>query len=172
MTEFTGEKNKLSSPTKTRREAYLEVQLGSQRVLALLDSGCEQSVVGWTLIKKVLLEPTNKKLSTADGTDIPLLGETTIYFSVSGLETSCRVVVTNVLTELILGMDWLQRNQCVWDFGSNTFVIKGHQGRLSCRRAKQTVRKIIVDDDVVIPGQHTANVSILVTRSSLSHEDR
>ena len=167
-----GEKNGLSSPTKIRREAYLEVQLGSQRVLALLDSGCEQSYVGRTLIKKVPLEPTNEKLSTADGTDIPLLGETTIYFSVSGLETSCRVVVTNVLTELILGMDWLQRNQCIWDFGSSSFVIKGRQSQLRCRKAKQTVRKIIVDDDVVIPGQHTANVSILVTRSSLSHEDR
>ena len=29
-----------------------------------------------------------------------------------------------------------------------------------------------MEDDVVIPGQHTANVSILVTRSSLSQEDR
>ena len=132
-------KNGISSPTKTRREAYLEVQLGTQRVLALLDSGCEQSVIGRTLIKKVPLEPTNEKLSTADGTDVPLLGETTIYFLVSGLETSCRVVVMNVLTELILGIDWLQRNQCVWDFGSNSFVMKGHQSQLSCRRAKQTV---------------------------------
>ena len=136
VTESTSEKNGISSPTRIRREAYLEVQLGTQRVLALLDSGCEQSVIGRTLIKKVPLEPTNEKLSTADGTDVPLLGETTIYFSVSGLETSCRVVVTNVLTELILGIDWLQRNQCVWDFGSNSFVMKGHQSQLSCRKSK------------------------------------
>ena len=167
-----GKENGLSSPTRIRREAYLEVQLGSQKVLALLDSGCEQSVVGRTLIRKVPLEPTNEKLSTADGTDIPLLGETTIYFSVSGLQTSCRVVVTDVLTELILGIDWLRRNQCVWDFGSSSFVMKGRQSQLSCKRPKQTVRRIILEDDVVIPGQHTANVSILVTRSTLGHEDR
>ena len=167
-----GKENGLSSPTRIRREAYLEVQLGSQKVLALLDSGCEQSVVGRTLIKKVPLEPTNEKLSTADGTDVPLLGETTIYFSVSGLQTSCRVVVTDVLTELILGIDWLRRNQCVWDFGSSSFVMKGRQSLLSCKRPKQTVRRIILEDDVVIPGQHSANVSILVTRSTLGHEDR
>ena len=172
MIKFTVKKNGLSSPTRIRREAYLEVQLGSQKVLALLDSGCEQSVVGRTLIRKVPLERTNEKLSTADGTDVPLLGETTIYFSVSGLQTSCRVVVTDVLTELILGIDWLRRNQCVWDFGSSSFVMKGRQSQLSCKRPKQTVRRIILEDDVVIPGQHTANVSILVTRSSLSHEDR
>ena len=121
--------------------SIFRVRLGSQRVLALLDSGCEQFVVGRTLIKNVPLEPTNEELSTADGTDIPLLGETTNYFPVSGFETSCRVVVTNVLTELILDMVWIRRNQCVWDFGSNTFVINGHQGRLSCRGEKQTVPK-------------------------------
>ena len=117
------------------------------------------------------MEPTDEKLSTADGTDIPLLGETMINFSVSGFETSCRVVVTNAITELILGIEWLQKNQCVWDFGSNSFVIKGHLGRLRCKRVKRMVRKILVEDEVVIPEQHTANVPILVTRSSLSHED-
>ena len=110
--------------------------------------------------------------STMPGPDIPLLGETTIYFSVSGLETSCRVLVTNVLTERILGIDWLRKNQCVWDFGCSSFVMKGRQSQLSCKKEKQRVRKIIVDDDVVFPGQHTAYVSILVTRSFPSHEDR
>ena len=162
----------LSSPTKIRREAYLEVQLGSRRVLASLDSGCEQSVVGRNLIKRLPLVPTEEKLSTADGTDIPLLGETTIEFWVSGLPTSCRVVVTDAITELILGIEWLQQNQCVWDFGSNSFVIKGHLGRLRCRRAKERVRRILVDTDVVIPGQHAASVTILLTKSSLGHEDR
>ena len=70
----------LDSPTKIRRKAYLEVQLGTKKILALLDSGCEQSVIGRNLIRKIPLEPTREKLSTADGTDVPLLGETTIEF--------------------------------------------------------------------------------------------
>ena len=81
-------------------------------------------------------------------------------------------MVTDAITELILGIEWLQQNQCVWDFGSNSFVIKGHLGRLRCRRAKKRVRRILVDTDVVIPGQHAASVAILLTKSSLSHEDR
>jgi hypothetical protein len=43
----------LDSPTKIRREAYLEVQLGTKKILALLDSGCEQSVIGRNLIRKI-----------------------------------------------------------------------------------------------------------------------
>ena len=131
-----GTMNGLNTPSRIRREAYLEVKLGTKLILALLDSGCEQSVIGRNLIKKVPLNPTSEKLSTADGADIPLLGETTIEFTVSDCSTNCRVVVTDAITELILGIDWLQRIQCVWDFGSNSFVMKGTHGRLRCRPGK------------------------------------
>ena len=77
----TGTINGLETLPKIKREAYLEVKLGDRRILALLDSGCEQSVIGRNLIKKVPLEPTSETLRTADGSDIPLLGETTIEFS-------------------------------------------------------------------------------------------
>ena len=162
----------LTSPSKIRREAYLDVQMGGRNLLALLDSGCEQSVIGRNLFRKVPLEPTEKKLSTADGTDLPLLGETVIHFSIAVFSTSCRVVVTEAVTDLILGIEWLQKNQCVWDFGSNSFTIKGHRGRLKCRRTKRQLRRILVNEEVVIPGFHTTNVPVLVTRSSLGSADQ
>ena len=158
----------LYSPVKQRREAYLEVQLGPRKILALLDSGCEQSVIGRNLIPKVPLEPTNEKLNTADGTDLPLLGETTIRFSIAGFETGCRVVVSSAITELILGIEWLQANQCVWDFGSNMFEIEGHKGRLRCKRAQRSVRRILVQEDIEVPGNHTTEVPVLITRPSLN----
>ena len=73
------------SPSEVRREGCLEVSLYGRSVLALLDTGCEQSVIGRNLIRKVPLEPTHKTLGTADGSDVPLLGKTTIHFSVAGL---------------------------------------------------------------------------------------
>ena len=167
----TGEMKGLTSPSKIRREAYLEVRLGKRNILALLNSGCEQSVIGRSLIKSVPLEPTQEKLSTADGTDLPLLGETVVNFSVSGFNTGCRVVVSEAITELILGIEWLQRNQCVWDFGSNSFTIHGHYGRLKCQRTKRSLRRILVSDEIVIPEFHTTNVPVLVTRSSLGREN-
>ena len=161
----TVEDNNLSS--KVRREAHLEVKLGDKRILALLDSGCEQSVIGRNLIRHVPLEPTRQKLSTADGTEIPLLGEITIEFSVFGFHTECRVVVSDVITELILGIDWLQKNQCVWNFGSNLFAINGHHGRLRCKKTSHAVRRILVSDEIVIPGWHTLEVPVLITRETL-----
>ena len=167
----TGKLSGLTSPSKIRREAYLDVRMGGRNLLALLDSGCEQSVIGKNLVRKVQLEPTDEKLSTADGTDLPLLGETIIHFSIAGFSTSCRVVVTEAVTDLILGIEWLQRNQCVWDFGSNSFTIKGHRGRLRCRRTRRALRRILVDEEVIIPGFHTTTVPVLVTRSSLDSNE-
>ena len=168
----SGTKDDGNFPVTIRREAYLEIQMNSRKMLALLDSGCEQSVIGRNLVKRVPLEPTNETLSTADGTDVPLIGETTIELSVCGFVTNCRVVVTDVITELILGIDWMQQNNCVWNFGTNSFSIDGHPGRLRCNRASRTVRRILVHDDVVVPGMHTVEVPVLVTRSSLGREDQ
>ena len=116
----------LTSPSKNKTGKLTWMSSSADgSLLALLDSGCEQSVIGRNLVRKIPLEPTEEKLSTADGTDLPLLGETLVHFSIAGFSTSCRVVVTEAVTDLILGIEWLQRNQCVWDFGSNSFTIKG-----------------------------------------------
>ena len=45
----------LNPPMKVRREAYLEILMGSRKTLALLDPGCEQSVIGRNLIRKIPL---------------------------------------------------------------------------------------------------------------------
>ena len=156
--------------SKYEEKRILEVQLGTRKILALLDSGCEQSVIGRSLIRKVPLEPTSEKLSTADGIDVPLLGETTIEFLVSGFQSQCRVVVSEAIDELILGIEWLQTNQCVWDFGSNSFAIEGHKGRLRCKKASKAVRRILVQDEIEISGWYSQEVPVLISRASLNNE--
>ena len=160
----------LNLPIKYEEKRILEVQLGTRKILALLDSGCEQSVIGRSLIRKVPLEPTSEKLSTADGIDVPLLGETTIEFLVSGFQSQCRVVVSEAIDELILGIEWLQTNQCVWDFGSNSFAIEGHKGRLRCKKASKAVRRILVQDEIEISGWYSQEVPVLISRASLNNE--
>ena len=121
-------------------------------------------------MKNISLEPTDEILSTVDGTELPLLRETKIPFTVTGVPTECRVVVTDAITELILGIEWLQANNCVWDFCSNSFSIEGKLGRLHYRRAGNVVRRILVQGDIEIPGLHTLEVPVLVARTSLNHQ--
>ena len=130
-------------------------------------------MIGRNLIRKIPLELTREKLSTADGTDVPLLGETTIEFLVSGFQSQCRVVVSEVIDELIFGIEWPQSNQCVWDLlyksvglGNNYFAIEGLEGRLRCKKVSKVVRRILVQDKIEIPGWHTLEVPVFITRVS------
>ena len=78
--------------------------------------------------------------------------------------------MSEVIDELILGIEWLQTNQCMWDFGSNSFAIEGHKGRLRCKKASKAVRRILVQDEIEILGWHTQKVPVLISRSSLNNE--
>ena len=92
-------------------------------------------------------------------------------FRFFGFHTDCRVVVSDVITELILGIEWLRKNQCVWNFGSNLFAINRHHGRLRCKKPSHAVRRILVQDEIEISGLHTFEVPAFIPRESLKSEN-
>ena len=159
----------LGSPVPSlRREAYLDVHFRGRTVLVLLDSGAERCVIGRQLVSADKLFKTRERLNTADGTPIPLLGELDICFEMSGEPARARVVVSEVITKLILGIDWLQHNRCVWDFGDNSFTMNGHKGRLHCRQGKKSIRRLVVSPDIEIPARQQVEVPVWVTLPSLN----
>ena len=129
--------NDIERPVESRREAYLEIKFRSRKLVALLDSGCEKSVIGRNLIPKDYLKPTKHKLNVANGAPLPILGETVLEFEVPGFKTRAHVVVSDAVTDLILGIEWLQENNCMWDFGRNTFSIQGRVGSLKNKKSQQ-----------------------------------
>ena len=132
-------------------EAYIEIQLNDRSVNALLDTGCDFSVCGRRLIPYVALRSTTRTLYTADGTALPLLGETTLSIGVNGFWVAAEVAVTEVVDGLILGIDWLTKNKCQWNFETSKFAIYDVEVETIPRRAKQSVRRLIVQDDVILP---------------------
>ena len=158
----------LASPTKGRREAYLEIQLRTRRMLALLDTGCDHSVIGRRLIPQLTLKPTTQKLYAANGNELSLLGETTVHFKVGEIRLSAAVVVTEALDELILGMDWLTENNCTWDFGRKSFEVSGQSGIFKDRNCKASVRKLYCDSTIVVPARHQMDIRAWATMPSLS----
>ena len=63
------------SPGKGVNEAYLDVLLNSRYLCALLDTGCEHTVIGRRLFPNAVLQPSKQKLYNASGTEMKLLGE-------------------------------------------------------------------------------------------------
>jgi len=51
----------------------------------------------------------------------------TINFAVADIPLSCRFLVSDAIDEPTLGIDWLERNNCAWDFTRRSLIILGRE---------------------------------------------
>jgi hypothetical protein len=93
-------------------EIYVDASTEGKKVVCLLDTGCERSLTGRKLIPERFLTGTNTNLFAANGTAIPVIGTTCLEFLIDGIKVTANLLVTEVLAELILGIDWLSSNRC------------------------------------------------------------
>ena len=70
---------------------------------------------------------TKVKVYAANGTTIPVLGTITVNFKVAGVPVYCRFLVSDAVDEPMLGIDWLEANDCAWDFVRGTIRIAGKE---------------------------------------------
>jgi len=168
-TEANGTRPNLQSVTNITRgtEVYLDAVVYGRRVSILLDTGCETSVIGENLLPKLHLDETEHRLYAANGTSIPILGETTIEFEVQNETMTTTIVVSPALSEMILGIDFLTANRCRWDFGHGLIELGGRWIRLQSRTPRGAVRRIRSESSMTIPAWHQANVPVKVMWSNL-----
>lgn len=106
------------------------------------------------------LGPTNIRVYAANGTKIPVMGVVTIKFHVAGVPVSCKFLVSDAVDEPMLGIDWLERNDCTWDFVRGTLVISGKEVPLVGRPRKPVIRRVYVMDDVWVPPRTQVDVPV------------
>jgi len=111
-------------------KSYLEITYRGRKTEALLDSGADLSIAGRRFLQEEIL-PTEHHVKTADGTHMPILGESVIHFTVSGMPLQANVIVTGATEEFILGTAWMTANKCDWLFGRNEFFIDGRPVKLT-----------------------------------------
>ena len=89
-----------------KKSTYLTVFWRDKQYNALLDTGCEVSVIGQRLLPKdIQMSPPESDLYAANRTKIPLLGRIKMDFTVEGGDGySVMLVVTNAIDEFILGV--------------------------------------------------------------------
>jgi len=73
------------------------------------------------------LSGTKVKVYAANGTTIPVLGTTNFNFEVAGVPVYCHFLVSDANDEPMLGIDWLEANDCAWDFVRGTIRIAGKE---------------------------------------------
>ena len=131
---------------------YLPMKIAKKDYGALLDTGCEITVIPAKLVRRRQLQQTSRTLIAANGTQIPVIGWTTIKATVGNSVVTISGLVSEHVIEIMLGIDWLKENEAQWDFVKGEVIIDGTTHRLAARRTRGSwSRRIVAAGDFTIP---------------------
>jgi len=146
-----------STPPAVDHDAYLRLSVGHRVYDCLLDTGSEVCLFPERIIDSVAVRRTNRTLKAANGTNIPILGEVTLPVIIGQYTTQVNGLVSQHVSEPMLGIDFLVDNKAVWDFDQSTICIGGSWHLLRSRSDKrQWCRRCVLQEDVVIPARSEA----------------
>jgi len=89
---------------------------------ALLDTGSEKWVITRKLVDEAAMEPAGCRLFVANGTTINAVCEIILNVHVGDLTIPTRFVVSDNVTEPMLGVNWLRLNRIIWDFAKDFYL--------------------------------------------------
>ena len=147
---------------------YLVVHVDGRRHLALLDSGCELSLAPNNLVGRYPLRPTSHHAYAANGSPIHVIGETDIEFESSGHMFFATVLVTEDVSELMLGIAWLTAQYGVWDFYNRTLYVDGIPLPLHTKKSGNMCRRVYVQENVVLAPRQQVDVPSRSTVNNIS----
>lgn len=131
--------------------AYLPVQIYGRQRMALLDSGSNMSLAPATFVRPEDITDSDQLIYAANGTAIRVLGEATLRCRIADMEIEAKCLVTRQITELILGLDWLERQDVHWSFGGRWVDIRGRTLPIYDQSKTGQCRRVIAVRDVKIP---------------------
>ena len=145
----------VSGPRQTS-ETYIDINIRGNIIPALLDTGCDHSVVPRRCVPNVALQSTTMELWAGNGTKISVLGSMKLKFTVKNLSLVADVLVSDSIDEIMLGYDWLSSNGCQRHFDKSVIIIKGMSVSLRSRPTRASVRRVLVRDQIVIDAGHSS----------------
>jgi len=130
---------------------YIRAQIGRKDAFCLVDTGSEKCVITRKLIDEATMEPAGCRLFAANGTTINVVGEIILNVHVGDLTIPTRFVVSDNVTEPMLGVIWLKRNRIIWDFSKDKLLVNGRKFSLISRHSKSLCRRIVSIENTLIP---------------------
>ena len=154
-------RNNVRSTGHTTGQAatYLRARVDGRERDCLLDSGSKVSILPSSLVLRDQLAATSHTLKAANGSEITVLGKTTVPLVTPWYNTTVTGLVTDHVAEVMLGVDWLTENGADWSFKDSSIYLGGHHHRLSARpMGEKWCRRVIAQEDTVIPARSQQNL--------------
>ena len=152
------------------QEVYIQMKIGDENICCLLDSGCQISILPHSLVRGEVMYASSKRMKAANDIEIPVLGEIEINLELGPLILPTRFLVSDHVTEVMLGFDFLKSNKIQWNFDSDELSIQGIDFKLCTAVNSGWHRRVVLETDVRIPSNCEMDVpaSVLVRRLSVA----
>jgi len=94
---------------------------------------------------------------------IPLLGEVTLPIRFGNFESSFTGLVSEHISEVMLGIDWLTENQIVWEFGQSLIRVANENYHLNVHSGHaEWCRRVTLQHDITVPARSEIDLPIKV----------
>ena len=152
----------------SKKSTYLTIYWNGKQYNALLDTGCEVSVISHRLIPKdTVLTSPEADLFAANRTKISLLGRTDMDFVLDGKTYSITLAVTDAIDELILGIDFLTKYAATWEIATGKLHLDGKCFLLQPRVTANKARRVYSAEDMFIPAMTRTSIPVNITKLTI-----
>jgi len=152
----------------SKKSTYLTIYWNGKQYNALLDTGCEVSVISHRLVPKdLVLTSPEADLFVANRTKISLLGRTDMDFVLDGKTYSIKLSVTDAIDELILGIDFLTKYAATWEIATGKLHLDGKCFLLQPRVRVNRARRVYSAEDMLIPAMTRTSIPVNITKSTI-----
>src|SRR6267154_6153305 len=149
-----------SQENSGQHSVYIELELNGIKRSFLLDSGCDMTLIPASYVRDQHLRATTKTVHAANGAEIPLFGETTINLRINNLIIPTEAIISDNVSEGMIGYDWLSANDCFWGFKAGQIMIGGQIIALKSRSSHlPTCCRITVQERTTIPSYSETIIS-------------
>ena len=158
--------------TSVPGQSYIRLCVNGQLRKCLLDTGSDVTLLPLAVVANTQCEPTTRRLLAANGTSIKVVGTATVAASAGSHHLTITGLVSPHVSEIMLGIGFLQQQEAVWNFAKGEILLGQHRHKLCSRGHRTWCRRVILQDDTTIPPHSEVNLSTSVQYSDLSGVNR
>ena len=150
---------------------YLPVSIKGKSYDCLLDTGSDVTVIPASIVEGLKMKESSNVLTAPNGMEITVLGEITLPFVIRNYEGTTTGLVSEHVSEIVLGIGWLVENQATWEFDKSRIKLGGAYHNLRRRsQANLCCRRVTLQEDVTIPARAEVDLPTKIILNRLSGE--
>jgi len=161
-----GQTSNIWPVSEKRNWTCISVTCNRRTITAFLDTGSDITIAGLSLARKHKwkIYPYHiTAVQTATRPDMMIDGISKVPFKIGTLTLYTTILISADMTGLILGIDWMQNQECLFDCAGHKVQIRGEWIPLQREPVATNVRRIYVNEDVELPPMQQTPVNARVS---------